>query len=311
MAIISLTYMEEMKLNWSLEYYRAFYYAARLNSVSKAAEALFLTQPAVTRSIKKLEEYLECRLFIRAPRGVRLTKEGECIFQKVSEAFASLVEGEKQLRQMAQFEMGTLEIGATETALYYFLLPKIEAFRARYPKINIHVTGSSTKDTLRLLYEDRADISLAVSPIEALSGQSDIMAESISEFNDIFVAGPHFSKLKGRVLTTEELSRLPLVTVERGTSARGNIDRWFESQGVMFEPVYSVHTTSAVVAFVRYNLAIGVMPAMFAEELLKLKGWFAVKTESPIPSRSIVLMYKKATPMSGLCQLFVGFLQAE
>jgi len=295
-------------LNCSLEYYRAFYYSARLSSISKAAEALFLTQPAVTRSIQKLEEYLDCRLFIRGAKGVRLTKEGEHLFQKVADAFTSMIDGEKQLRQMALFEMGTLEIGATETALYYFLLPKIEAFRVRYPKINIHIAGSFTKDMVHLLQEDRADISFAETPIDELNGQSDILLEPILEFHDIFAAGPNFSQLKNLRMTAEELSRLPLVTAERGTSVRSNIDRWFESQGVLFDPVYSVHTNSSVAAFVLHNLAVGVMPVMFAKEVLKRKGCFALKTEIPISARSIVLMYKKTVPMSGLCRLFVEFL---
>ena len=297
-----------MMLNCSLEYYRAFYYTARLNSITKAAEALFLSQPAVTRSIHKLEEYLDCRLFIRGAKGVSLTKEGECLFQKVADAFTSLIDGEKQLRLMAQFEMGTLEIGATETALYYFLLPKIEAFRAQYPKINIQVTGSSTKDTLSLLQEDRVNISFAVSPIEELNGQFDIAVTPVLEFHDIFAAGPRFSELKGRVLTAEELSRLPLVTAERGIGLRSNIDRWFESQGVLFDPVYSVQTNSSVAAFVLYNLAVGVMPSMFANETLQRKGCFVVETENPIPVRSIILMHKKTVPMSRLCQLFIDFL---
>jgi DNA-binding transcriptional LysR family regulator len=295
-------------LDCNLEYFRVFHHVAQLGSITKAADALFISQPAVTRSIRKLEEYLKCNLFVRDSKGTHLTHEGARLFHSVDKAFACLVEGEKQLQQMVDFEMGKLEIGATETALYYFLLPKIEAFRVQYPQINIHVTGSSTKDMFRLLQDDAVDVALAVSPIEDGRNLSEFLITPMYDFQDVFVAGPFFNHLKGRVLTANELSRLPLVMVESGTSARNNIDHWFESQGVIFEPDYTVRTTSTIMPFVRRNLGIGVMPTMFAKSLLESEDFFTIETDKPIPTRQILLMSKKSSEMSRLCNVFVDFL---
>ena len=311
MRIISQGYGVNKMLDCSLEYYRAFYYVALLGSVTRAAGALFLSQPAVTRTIRKLEEHLDCRLFTRDAKGSHLTREGEILYQRVEKAFQLLTEGEKELMQMAAFEMGRLDIGATETTLYHFLLPKIEAFRTLYPKIGIHVTGSSTRDTVTLLQMGEVDLSLAVSPLEDMEPMNDIAVTPVFDFQDVFVAGPFFAHLQGRVLSADELSRLPLVMVEKGTSARKNIDRWFESGGVTFEPDYSVRTTSAVVPFVLRNLAVGIMPSMFADELLGQDGFFEVDTHTSIPRREVVLMVRKTAPASQLCRVFFEFLTAQ
>ncbi|MDL2293397.1 LysR family transcriptional regulator [Ruminococcaceae bacterium OttesenSCG-928-D13] len=298
-------------IDCNLEYYRAFYYVAQLASISKAANALYLSQPSVTRSIKKLEEYHGVSLFARDYKGAHLTTEGEQLFQNVDIAFSSLIEGEKLLKKIADFEMGKLSIGATETALNFYLLPKLEAFRELYPQILIHASGSSTQDTVRMLNEGQVDLSLAVSPLEDVGLGEDVQVTPIFDFQDIFVAGPYFSKLEGCVLTARELSEQPLVMVERGTSARKNIDLWFESQGVLFEPDYSVRTTSNVVPFVQRNLAIGIMPSMFAHNLLEREGFFRVQTEGNIPKREVVLMVQNAKAMSHLCRVFIEFMKTH
>ena len=111
--------------SFNLEYYRAFCAVAQTGNVTKAAELLCLSQPAVTRSIHRLEESLGCKLFIRVSRGVRLTVEGTALFSHVDSAFKSLSNGERELKRLAAFEAGTPIIGAAEMPLYHFLLPKL------------------------------------------------------------------------------------------------------------------------------------------------------------------------------------------
>ena len=123
---ILLPFTRELPMeSFNLEYYRAFCTVAQTGNVTKAAELLCLSQPAVTRSIHRLEESLGCKLFTRVSRGVRLTVEGAALFSHVDSAFKSLSNGERELKRLAAFEAGTLIIGAAETPLYHFLLPKL------------------------------------------------------------------------------------------------------------------------------------------------------------------------------------------
>lgn len=290
-------------LEFNLEYYRAFYYVAKLANTTKAAEALFLTQSAVSRSIKKLEERLHTVLFIRTGKGMLLTPEGKKLFEHVAAAFERLMLGEQELEYLGQHSSGTIKIAATETPLYYFLLPKIESFKRVEPHVNFHVTGNSTKDTISMLRDGKTDLALAVSPIKDIQG---IKITEGKAFRDIFVAGPNYSELKDRVLSAQEICNYPLITVERGTSARSLIDLWFEEQGVFFEPAFSVRTSTTVLPFVESNLGIGILPTLFTEKPISEKRIFEVKTNKPFYERTILIAYLDDTTLSPLCKRFLA-----
>lgn len=156
---------------------------------------LCLSQPAVTRSIHRLEESLGCKLFTRVSRSVRLTVEGTALFSHVDSAFKSLSNGKRELKQLAAFEAGTLIIGAAETPLYLFLLPKLGQFREMHPNVTLQVQGSSTHETIQMLRTEQVDVVLAVSP---LTDVEDLSVTELASFRDVFVAGPRFKSLAGR-----------------------------------------------------------------------------------------------------------------
>ena len=293
-------------IEFNLEYYRAFYYVAQLNSISKAAEALFLSQPAVTRSIKLLENHLGCTLFIRNSKGMQMTKEGDALFLHVTKAFEELKKGEKEISRMLMYEAGKLEVGTTETALYQFLLPKIESFHKQYPKVFIHLSGSSTPEVLQMLTSQTIDLAVVVSPVLNVKK---FTITSVQDFNDIFISGPNFDELKGRNITAQEICQYPLVTVEKGTSARRNLDLWFEEQGVLFEPEYSVRTSSMILPFVERNLAIGIIPNTFAQEAIQKGHVFQVYLEKNVPARQILIINKNDAHVPMLCKHFIEHLK--
>lgn len=130
----------------------------------------------------------------------------------------------------------------------------------------------------------------------------------LSSFRDVFVAGPKFRALAGRHLTYDEIFRFPIVAVESGTSARGNLDAWFAERGLTFQPNYSVRTSSTAIPFVEQGLAIGILPSLFAQGLLEREGFFELDTD-PIPAREILLVHRDESRTSLLCQEFIRLLQ--
>lgn len=296
-------------LDFNLEYYRAFYYVAQLGSITRAANALFLGQPTLTRSIHLLEESLDCQLFIRTAKGMTLTKEGETLYQHVTLAFEELVRGQQELQRLLSFQTGTLDIAVTETALQFVLLPVIEKFIKKYPNIDLHITGSSTPESIDLLRHDKADFALTGSPILDASG---LVVTPIKQFHDIIVAGEAFRKFfAGNLISITELLDQPLATVEKGTSAFSNTERWFQEQGSPLVPHFSVRAFSTVFQLVKSHLAIGILPDMYVENELQSGEFFQIETEQKPPSREIVLIYKSEKNLSFLSKQFIEFLKGN
>ena len=136
-----------VKMIENLEYFKVFYYTARLGSVTKAASELAISQPAVSQSLKQLEKSLGVSLFQRAARGVRLTAEGQLLFSYVEKGYEQIELGVEKLRQMQNLELGEVHIGASDMTLQFYLLPYLEKFHEQYPDIKVNVTNAPTPDS--------------------------------------------------------------------------------------------------------------------------------------------------------------------
>ena len=147
-------------MNIDLEYYKIFYYVGTFEGISAAAKKLCISQPAVSQAIKQLETQLETTLFIRMPKGVKLTSEGEVLFSYIKQGYEYMMLGEKKIREMLDLESGEIRIGASDMTLKYYLLPFLEKFHARYPKIKVAVTNAPTPETLQYLKSGKIDFGI-------------------------------------------------------------------------------------------------------------------------------------------------------
>ena len=174
-------------MNQNLSSYWIFYTVANAGNISKAAKELYISQPAISKSIQKLEENLNCKLFSRSSRGVVLTEEGTMLYGHVKEAFATLSTGEDKLKRSIALGVGHLQIGVSATLCKYMLLPYLKEFIRRNPHISISISCQSTNETLRLLDENKIDIGLIGKP-ESMKGINFYYLDNIE---DIFVANIH------------------------------------------------------------------------------------------------------------------------
>ena len=175
-------------MSQNLSAYRIFYTVANAKNISKAARELFISQPAISKSIQKLEDSLGCRLFIRSSKGVSLTEEGNLLYSYVKDAFDALSLGEKKLKRSIELGAGHLNIGVSSTLCKYILLPYLKEFIRLHPYIRISITCQSTNETLKLLEEDKIDIGLVGKPEEVKNIQFDFL----EEIEDIFVAAKDY-----------------------------------------------------------------------------------------------------------------------
>lgn len=168
----------------NLNYYRVFYTVANTGNISKAAELLFISQPAISKAISKLEEELQIKLFLRSSKGVTLTEEGEVLYQHIEKAFSSISQGEDELRHIHELGIGQIKIGASTSLCKHILLDKLQNFIQKNPHIKVSIDCHSTIHTMKLLTEGKIDIGL----ICKTEVPSDYCYMEVAKIHDIFVA---------------------------------------------------------------------------------------------------------------------------
>ena len=171
-----------------LELYKVFKEVAEAGNITAAASALFISQSAVSQSIKQLEAELQTRLFARNSRGVTLTPDGKMLYEYVRSAIGLLETGEEKLSQSRHLQMGHLTIGASDTVTSQFLLPFLDSFHRQYPAIHIQIISGRSHKVLGLLQSGKVDIAFASTPPE--SGSLEVYPCFAT--HSIFVAGADY-----------------------------------------------------------------------------------------------------------------------
>ena len=143
----------------NLSLYHIFYTVARTGSISHSSRELYISQPAISKAIQKLEQNLDTLLFKRSSRGVTLTPDGELLFEKVKEALFLLDEGENSIRHNRSRDIPKLRLGASSTLTRYVLLSHLENYIAHFPHVRITISCQSTYQTLQLLDEGESLLS--------------------------------------------------------------------------------------------------------------------------------------------------------
>lgn len=282
-------------MNIDLEYYRIFYYVAKAGSFTQAGEELCISQPAVSQAIKLLETSLGSKLFVRIPKGVRLTPEGEVLFNYVQRGYEYILMGEAKFQKMLDLENGEIRIGASDMTLQFFLLPYLESFHERFPKIKIMVSNAPTPDTLDYLYEGKIDFGIVSEPFEA---KPEIEITRVKEIQDIFVAGNRFQHLKEQVLKFKALEELPTICLEHNTSSRRFMDEFLLSKDVVLKPEFELAMSDIIVKFAGRNLGIGCVVKEFAKEAIESGELFELKFEQEFPRRHFCIITGNHNPIS-------------
>lgn len=263
----------------NLEWYRSFYWCAKTGSLSRAAGKLHITQPAVSHTIKQLEDMLGGPLFIRGARGVQLTAEGELLYRYVEQAFNFVAAGEKKLLEMHQLAFGEIRIGAGDSLCKHYLLPYLERYHRAYPQIRIRVTNRTTPETLALLREGAIDLGIVNLP--AADGRTEIAVSSPQQ--DCLVGGRKYAWLAGRPLKLAELAQYPLLMLEEGTSTRRHLDRHAESCGVKLEPELELGSMDLLADFAKSGLGLAFVVRDYYRGELLAGDLVEIPLAEPVP----------------------------
>lgn len=297
-------YKKYMDINF--EYYKIFYFAAKYGNITKAAAALKRNQPNITRIMKLLESQLNCRLFIREARGIRLTEQGKQLYSHVEIAYRHLLDAQEELCIQNSQQCGTIEIGATETAIYLFLLTMLHDFKQKYPAIRIKINNHSTPETIKQLINGKLDFAVITSPVEVPSGFSSL---TVMDFEEILAGGTQYTDLSKGFLELEDLKKYSWIALGKGSATYNLYKDFFITHGIDLEPNMEVVTAGLMLPMIENNLGIGFVPKPLALPLLKEKKLVQIPLNCDIPKRSIQIISDKSRGKNLAADTFYKFLK--
>ena len=297
-------------MNSNFEYYKIFYYVAKYENLTKAATALKTSQPAVTRTIHKLEGELGCRLFTRSKTGMKLTPEGRTFYGYVAAGCAQFFKGENDLSNLISLENGTIYISATETALHCYLFQAMEEFNSLYPNVRFKILNNSTTESVNAVKEGKVDLAFVSANLQVAKP---LRMKILRKYRDILIAGMRFEELKAgkEELSLKELVSYPWISLTAETITRRFLNEYFEKNGLTFAPDMELATTDMILPAVRHNLGLGFIPAEYADAELKSGQVFEIKVKEKLPERNIILIYDTEYPQSIAAKEFQKFLKEK
>lgn len=289
-----------MDINYEL--YKVFYYVATTLSFSEASKQLFISQSAVSQSIKALENKLEQTLFIRSTKRVQLTPEGEILLRHIEPAMNLIKRGETQLLESASTG-GQIRIGASDTICRYFLVPYLERFHKEFPSAHIKVTNQTSMKCVDLLAAGQVDLIVINYPNSHLSNLYTF--KRIAEFKDVFVANKSFSELRGKTITFKELLKYPILMLEKQTTTSEYLHNVFQQHQLDLVPEVELSSNDLLLDLAKIGLGIAFVPNYCISE--ESDNLFCVETEEALPSRELVIAYNQKIPMSTATLEFLNY----
>jgi len=292
-----------MDINFEL--YKIFYNAAKSTSFSDAAEKLFISQSAVSQSIKNLEEKMGSQLFYRKTRHIKLTQEGELLFKYVEQAYNFIKTAENKISEIQNLNMGEIRIGVSDTICKYYLIPHIEKFNRKYPQIKIQVINRTSSQIAALLKNGQIDFGIATLPII----DSSIIVEEYISVKDIFVASSKFSDLKGHKISLSTLSNYPLLMLQKNSATRRNNDIYLKQLGVEITPEIELESIDLLIEFAKIGLGISHVLSESATEPINKGELFEIETVEKLPDRKLGIIFMLDVPLSGASSEFIKSLK--
>lgn len=289
-----------MDINYEL--YKVFYQVASTMSFSEASRQLYISQSAVSQSIKSLEQKLGHPLFIRSTKRVSLTPEGETLYRHITPAIHMIQSAESQIMEKDALN-GQLRIGAGDTICRYFLIPYLNRFHTEYPNVHIKVINHPSSNCLEILKQNQVDLVIVNTPLEHL--EKCAFTQEVLEFQDIFVGNPKYFNISGSAVTLEQLQKLPLIMLEKDTSTGRFFHQYMKSQGYPFSPEIELNSNDLILDMVNIGLGIGFLPDyMFKNTSFELK---ILNTEFELPKRKLVLAANQAGSGNSIIREFMNY----
>lgn len=293
-----------MEINY--EAYKIFYTVAIHGSISKAADALYISQPAITKCIQKLESELEITLFNRSPKGVTLTENGKVFFDFIKVGVESFMNGEHKLTSLKNLDSGVIRIGASATVTKYFLLPFIEKFHKLYPNVDISITNHLTHTLISLLKNGSLDLLIVNLPTE---NDNSLQMTPCCTLHDCFAGNINYKMQIDKKISIKKLvENYPIITQKEPSNTRKFLNSIMLKNNINFHPKFEIVSYGLVKDFAKIGMGISYITKEFAKDELENKLLFEIPIKEKIPERGLGLVTPKNTISSFATQKLIDLI---
>ncbi len=275
----------------NLTKYKIFLSAAENKSISKAAAQLYISQPAVSITIKKLEENLNTTLFIRKPKGVELTEKGRILYDSVKKALYMLSDTERSFR--VPFNTGHLRIASSNVLCKYFLMPYLKKFSSLYPNTDLAITCTSSAKACLMIDECSIDLALVVKP----ENPGMKMYHSVGMIEYIFVCTPAYRK-KLNCNDHEIFQYANIMLLDQDNVSRKHINVYYAKNNIIPIRILEVNDMDMLIEFAKMGIGISCVVKQFVEYELDTGILMEIPLADPVPSLQIGFLYQEIQPFN-------------
>ena len=292
-----------MKTN--LELYKVFYYVAKNKSITQAANELMVSQPAVSKSIKVLEQDLNTQLFNRNKDGVSLNNAGELLFNKIKEAMELIISAEEDIDSLNNMEQGTINIGAGNTIMQRYLMPYIKEFHDLYPNINVIVHTVVTEELIKRAQLGLVDIVFTHLP-NNIPDNYDVI--KLKKLHDILVVNKD-SKYIGKTINKKDLTNLPLVLLPYKASNRKNFNKFCAKNNIIINPLMEIGNDLIIEDCALNGLGVGLVVKEYVQSALDSKELYELNTSFKMDEKDLVCLVEPNRMNNIIIKNFIKLLK--
>lgn len=276
--------------NIDLNLYKIFLVVAETGNISNAAKALYVSQPAISYSIKELEKNLKVKLFIREQKGVKLTEEGEKLLFYVKTAFNNIFSGEKIINDTVNMQFGEIKIGVPSHIGSAILTDCITEFNKLFSNIKFIIISKSSSEMMKMLESKELDMVIDSFPIS--NNQYSIDTYNLFELNNCLIASKKFESILNEApISIERLNEFPLILPIQNSSTRLAFEEQFNYANITFKPIIEVYSSELLIDFVKNGVGIGYCPKALASKLIKKGELLEIFTDTQLPTTQVCLVY--------------------
>ena len=294
-----------MDINYEL--YKVFYHVATTLSFSEASRQLYISQSAVSQSVKTLEKKLGTPLFIRSTKSVQLTPEGETLLRHIEPAIQLIRQGEINLMEAGSLGGGQLRIGATDTICRYLLIPYLNQYHKLYPKVHIRIINQTSLKCVDLLESGQVDLIVTNYPNSRMGNREQLQV--IRELHDVFTASrSHYPQLENRRVSLKEIQNYPILMLDRHSTTNEFLHQMFRKEQLELIPEIELDSNDVLLDLATIGLGLAFVPEYCLTDHEKL---FPITLAEEMPSRKVVLATAGNASITQAAREFVQLFEQD